>query len=213
MSKTQIFQLFAGLAGLLGVSLQIIQDGWGMLLYYTVLSNIIVFIFQFYLVAFEARKGTINYDGRLIRLKGGVMMSIAITFLVYHFLLSPYVSHNDYWNIRNFLVHYIAPLCYIIDTIFLDRKDSYKSLDPLSWTILPLAYFAFAIFNGLVTQFVIPGSPDSPYAYYFLNLNKYGFKGVFNNTLFIFLAYVLIGYLFFYLKKVLGRPATAQVRK
>ena len=60
MSKTQAFRSLIALLGLIGVSIQIKQSGWGMLLYYTTLSNVIVFSFLTYLVIKEKRNGSIN---------------------------------------------------------------------------------------------------------------------------------------------------------
>lgn len=205
MSKVQIYRLFFALCGILGVFLQIRQDGWGMLLYYTVLSNILVFSFLLYLIYRESKEGSINQQTNLLRLKGSVTMAITITFLVYHFLLSPYVTYDQYFNLRNFLVHYIAPLGLILDTLFFDRRNTYHKWEPFSWTLLPIIYLILAIFNGLVTQLPIPGSPDSPYAYYFINLSKFGLQGVAINSLFIAVAYIIIGYVLLGLKKFI-RP-------
>lgn len=71
MSKTLIYRLCLGILGLIGVSMQIYQDGWGMLLYYTVLSNILVFSFLFYLAVREAKSGKIS-DTKTLRIKAAV---------------------------------------------------------------------------------------------------------------------------------------------
>ena len=43
MTISRFYRILLALCGLVGVSIQIHDDGWGMLLYYTVLSNILVF--------------------------------------------------------------------------------------------------------------------------------------------------------------------------
>ena len=148
MSKTQAFRSLIALLGLIGVSIQIKQSGWGMLLYYTTLSNVIVFSFLTYLVIKEKRNGSINSNPKLLRLKGGVTMTIMITFMVYHFLLAPKVRSYDYYTIRNFLVHYIVPLSTIFDTLICDRRKIYRWFDPsltllwfcaYQWTSLKMA--------------------------------------------------------------------------
>lgn len=206
MSKTQLYRLLIALCGLTGVTMQISKDGWAMLLYYTVLSNILVFSTLFYLIYLEKKAGPVNQFPQLLRLKGGVTMAIMITLLVYHFMLAPIVdTPADYWNIRNFLVHYIAPLGLILDTLLLDIKKPYKLFDPLSWSLFPLAYFAFAIFNGMLMKIAIPGAKDSPYAYFFINVNKFGLQKVLLNALTIALAYVIVGYLLLISKKLIGQ--------
>lgn len=205
MSQSQSYRLSLALLGSLGVTLQLVKDGWGMLLYYTVLSNILVTAFLFYLVWWEKQHGSINQNQALLRVKGAVTLSITITFVIYHFLLAPLVKPEDFWNIRNFLVHYIVPIGFILDSLFLDRVKTYRWTDPLTWTLLPLIYSIFAIFNGLVTQFPIPGAVDSPYPYFFLNLNTQGVTGVLANTAGIAVGYILVSYLFLLIKRFVGK--------
>lgn len=204
MSHIQKYRLLIAICGIIGVSMQIAQDGWGMLLYYTVISNILVFSFLLFLIQQEHQASRISSDSKLLRTKGAVTMAIMITAVVYHFMLAPLAETQEYWNIRNFLVHYIAPLGLILDTLLLDKKNSYHWFDPLSWTAFPLGYFAFAIFNGMILKLPIPGAEDSPYAYFFINVNKYGIHQVLINSLVIATAYIIIGYLLLFIKKFIG---------
>lgn len=204
MTKTQLFRALIALLGIIGVSMQIAKDGFGMLFYYTVLSNILVFCFLIYLVIYEGKHGAINHNDNLLRVKGGVMMSITITFVVYHFMIGPYAKPEDYWNIRNFLVHYIVPISFIFDTVVLDKRKAYKKFDPFYWMAAPILYCIFAIFNGYVTKFAIPGAPDSPYAYWFLNIPKYGLPTIVMNIVGITIGYGIVGYLLFLIKKYVG---------
>lgn len=204
MSSRQIYRSLLAALGILGVGLQISQDGWGMLLYYTVLSNILIFSFLIYLVHLENQGHNVNQRG-LLRIKGGVTMAITITFVIYHFLLAPLAKPEDFWNIRNFLVHYIVPIGMILDTLILDQKKSYHLLDPLGWTLTPLLYSLFAIFNGLVTKLPVPGAVDSPFPYFFINITKYGWLAVLQNSVGIFIGYVIFGYILFLLKQFIGK--------
>ncbi|MFC3931288.1 Pr6Pr family membrane protein [Streptococcus dentapri] len=205
MSLTQIYRLILGICGLTGISLQLAKDGPGMLLYYTVISNIIVFASFFYYVYAEKQLGNINHNQRLLRLKGAVTMAITLTILVYHFVLAPKVSTANYWNVRNFLVHYIAPLGMIIDTLIFDRKDSYRLGDPLLWTLLPIGYCIWALLNGLFFKWPIPGTSSSPFPYFFLDLNQYDWSTVGTYILVITLFYLLLCYILFIVKKFIGR--------
>ena len=204
MSKTQIYRSIVALLGIIGVSLQIQKDGWGMLLYYTVISNILVFSFLIYLIVYSYKKVTINQNPKLLRIKGGVSMAILITFVIYHFMLAPLAKPEAYWNARNFFVHYICPLAMVFDTLILDRKNSYKWSDPIIWASIPLTYFAFALLNGMLLKLPIPGAVDSPFAYYFINVYKYGWGHVLVTSLFITGAYVFVGYILLFLKTIIG---------
>ena len=54
MTISRFYRILLALCGFVGVSIQIYDDGWGMLLYYTVLSNILVFS----LSSMTSKKGT-----------------------------------------------------------------------------------------------------------------------------------------------------------
>lgn len=175
-----------------------------MFLYYTILSNLLVTVFVFYLVYQEMRVGKLVGRQRLERAKGGVTMAILITFTIYHFMLSPLVTAEQYWNVRNFLVHYIVPLGFLVDTLFLDSRKKYRWFDPLVWTLVPLAYSAFGVLNGLVLGLSVPDSPDSPFPYFFINVTKYGWAQVAQNSAGIFVSYVLGGYALLLIKRYVG---------
>ena len=84
-SRTLLF-----FAAFTGVYLEITKrGGLGMLLYYTVLSNLLVVIFTAYLLL-KMRSGGDSWQGPgILRLKGGVTMSIMITCVIYHIMLGP----------------------------------------------------------------------------------------------------------------------------
>ena len=192
---------FMFLAAFTGVYLEITKrGGLGMLLYYTVLSNFLVMIFTGYLLWKMRREGDHWQSSSLLRLKGGVTMSIMITCVIYHFMLAPLTT--DFYRLENFLCHYIVPLWFLADTIIFDKSRQYKWFDPIVWTVLPLLYMGFAILNGFVLKMDVPNAKDSPFPYFFLNANKYGWGFVFRWAAIIFVAYMVSGYLFYLVKNI-----------
>ena len=96
----------------------------------------------------------------------------------------------------------------MIDTLIFDSKKAFRLREPLYWSLFPLSYFAFALLNGLVLKLSIPGAKDSPFAYFFINVNKFGWNKVMINVLVISAGYIAVGYLLFLLKKFIGhKPA------
>jgi len=92
---------FMFLAAFTGVYLEITKrGGLGMLLYYTVLSNFLVMIFTGYLLWKMRREGDHWQSSSLLRLKGGVTMSIMITCVIYHFMLAPLTT--DFFSRYNY---------------------------------------------------------------------------------------------------------------
>ena len=188
------------LAAFTGVYLEITKHGgFGMLLYYTVLSNLLVTIFTGYLLRVMSRSGENWQSPTLLRLKGGVTMSIMITCVIYHFMLAPIAT--DFYRLENFLCHYIVPLWFLADTLLFDKQGQYKIWDPVLWTILPLVYMIFALFNGLVLKLPVPNSKVSPFPYFFLDVAK-GWDVVIKWCLIIFVAYMVAGFIFYLIKQI-----------
>jgi len=111
------------------------------------------------------------------------------------------VDVKDFYRLENFLCHYIVPLWFLADTLFFDKQGQYKIWDPVVWTILPLLYMIFALFNGLVLKLDVPNSKVSPFPYFFLNVNK-GWDVVFKWCLIIFVAYMVAGFIFYFIKQI-----------
>lgn len=188
------------LAAFTGVYLEITKrGGFGMLLYYTVLSNLLVTVFTAYLLYVMRRSGENWQSQCLLRLKGGVTMSIMITCVIYHFMLAPIAT--DFYRLENFLCHYIVPLWFLADTLLFDKQGQYKIWDPVLWTILPLVYMIFALFNGLVLKLPVPNSKVSPFPYFFLDVAK-GWDVVIKWCLIIFAAYMVAGFIFYLIKQI-----------
>ena len=192
---------FMFLAAFTGVYLEITKrGGLGMLLYYTVLSNLLVVIFTGYLLWKMRREGDHWQSSSLLRLKGAITISIMITCVIYHFMLAPLTK--DFYRLENFLCHYIVPLWFLVDTIIFDKSRQYKWFDPMLWTSLPLFYMIFAILNGFVLKMDVPNAKDSPFPYFFLNATKHGWGFVFRWAATIFVAYMVSGYLFYLVKNI-----------
>ena len=193
-------RVFLFLAAFTGVYLEITKrGGFGMLLYYTVLSNLLVTLFTAYLLYVMRRSGENWQSQHLLRLKGGVTMSIMITCVIYHFMLAPIAT--DFYRLENFLCHYIVPLWFLADTLLFDKQGQYKIWDPVLWTILPLVYMLFALFNGLVLKLPVPNSKVSPFPYFFLDVAK-GWDVVIKWCLTIFVAYMVAGFIFYLIKQI-----------
>lgn len=148
------------------------------LVYYTFLSNLLCLLFFLATVVYTAKAlicAGIKGDATpWPRLKCGLTVIISITFLVFWLVLSPMLSSTQYAPhvLANRLLHYITPLMTIVDWFLFDHKSAYKRIDPVLWLAGPLAYLAFifirAPFYGNI------GHTNSPYPYFFLNLDVIG---------------------------------------
>ncbi|HFI2473565.1 TPA: Pr6Pr family membrane protein [Streptococcus suis] len=182
-----------------GTVLEIVKYGIGMLMYYTVLSNLLVSVFAVYMVL-AMKKGEDLQATRFLRIKAAVTMSIMITCVVYHFMLAPLA--DDFWRVENMLCHYIVPIYFLLDTLLVDRQQQYKWFDPIWWTLLPVLYMIFGLVNGFFIKIPIPDAKDSPFAYFFLNVPKYGWPYVLTYAATIFVAYLVFGFVLTGVKSV-----------
>lgn len=182
-----------------GTVLEIVKYGIGMLMYYTVQSNLLVSIFSVYMLYAMLQQFNLQ-NTRFLRLKAAVTMSIMITCVVYHLMLAPLAE--NFWRVENMLCHYIVPLYFLLDTLIVDRQKQYKWFDPIWWTVLPVFYMLFALVNGFFLKIPIPEAKDSPFAYFFLNVPKYGWEYVLMYAGVIFIAYLFFGYVLYGIKSI-----------
>lgn len=190
---------------IIGTILEIRRFGVGMLMYYTVQSNLLVSIFAVYML-YAMRNEVDLQHHKFLRTKAAVTMSIMITCVVYHFMLAPLAK--DFWRVENMLCHYIVPLYFLLDTLIVDRQRQYKWFDPIWWTTLPVFYMIFGLVNGFFIKIPIPDAKDSPFAYFFLNVPKHGWAYVLTYAGIIFVAYLFCGFLLLAIKSLnLRRPA------
>ncbi|WPC24775.1 Pr6Pr family membrane protein [Brachyspira hyodysenteriae] len=167
--------------------------------YFIYQSNILVIVYFILDIINIIKKKETFYP----RFKGAVTMSITVTFLVYHFLLSP--TADDYkglYYIRNIILHYILPIMTIFDYIIFDKKGIYKIVDPLLWLIIPFVYFAFILIRARIGS---PFSDGSYYPYFFVDIDKYGLKTVLRNVFFITLFFDFLGYIEYFIDRFFNK--------
>ena len=187
-----ILGLFAVISGLITADKKIDIET---LYYFTYQSNILVIVYFIIDIIYLIKKQKIFMP----RLKGTITMSITVTFLIYHFLLSGgYDNRADI--IRSTILHYIVPIMTIADYILFDKKGIYKNIDPILWLIIPLIYFLFIFIRAKLGGELSNGSY---YPYFFIDINKYGIKTVLKNALFITIAFTILGYIELFIDRII----------
>lgn len=172
--------------------------------YYTILSNMVCFLYFAYLVAARPRR-----ENALV--KGAVTMCITVTGLVYHFMLngSMEAGVGDVtlpMTVANYFVHYIVPIMVVLDYFLFTPKGYYKSLHPLAWLALPYTYLAFALIRAEVSTATFSGfGGASRYPYPFMDVDLLGWNKVVLIIVVVTAAFTALGYLAFVLDHLLGR--------
>jgi hypothetical protein len=203
-----IYRLILIILGVYGLYLNFTGgriDAVSLLSFYTIQSNIVVLIFFAWLVVRSWRRRDDQTPSLwYYTVKGGVTVCIALTFIVFHFVLRPtlfamggYVSSG-----ANILVHYVVPLMTIGDWLLFDRKGGFRRLDPLKWLVIPLAYFIFALVRA---PFGSLAGMNSRYPYFFIDIDKYGVGQVALNVALFAVGFAALGYLLYLIDRGLHK--------
>lgn len=173
--------------------------------YYTILSNILCFLYFAYLVILRPKREN-------SAVKGAVTICIALTGLVFHLLLSGNMNAMGgkvgmELFISNYIVHYVVPIMVFVDYILFTPKGSFKVFAPLEWAAIPLAYLIFALIRAEVSDLVfnVFGNKTSRYPYPFMDFDAIGTGAAVRNIVIIGIGYIALGYLFFALDRLLGK--------
>ncbi len=164
-----------------------------MLRYYTVQSNLLCLVFWGYALI---RRGKVSP-----RLQGAVTLAILLTCVVYNFVLVPafFAMGTNYspYSLSDLLVHTFTPLLMLLDSLLFMDKGKIKRCDPLLWTVIPYAYFAFTLIIGF-------------YPYFFSDPTKNTVPQLIFNLALVTVAFVGAGYaLYFVDKRLAGRKQHA----
>lgn len=153
--------------------------------FYTNLSNLLVLIY-FALIAprLYARK---SLHPLIPHAEFSVMMSIMLTFCVFHAMIFPAVSaaarrakRTDAFYIaivNNVIVHYLVPwLVFLYWLLCSPSKQALRAWDALLWTLIPALYLMFTFIcagrRGIIEE------TGSPYPYPFLDIDVLGVQRV-----------------------------------
>lgn len=164
--------------------------------YYTIQSNLACLFLIIYLLIVEllGKKMT----DKMIRLKAGFTVMIFLTFLVYHFLLRPFMvnfeTEYEVFQFSDILVHYVSPLMMLFDYIVFTDHQKLKKSDPFLWILIPLIYWIYTMLYKAFGGIFILGDSVSSYPYFFLDFDTYGFFGVILWVIGIMILYIGLGY-------------------
>ena len=194
----------ACLAGLAGILIQCgaLDGDWDLLVlrYYTLVSNVLCTVYFGIAAAFTAAgKAT-----PLPKCKGALLMGITVTGLVYHLLLSDGTFRmSDTMAVADTLLHTVTPILCVTDWLLFDEKGTYTPMSPLSWVILPDAYFVLATAYGFCGGKPFYG--DGRFPYFFMDYDTLGVWRVLAYVAALNAAFCALGYGYYFLDRLLRR--------
>jgi len=166
--------------------------------YFTILSNILV-------ATVFTTVGLQRYaDGFFAhsKVKAGIGVYIFITGLVYFLILRHTWNPTGLSWLADVLLHYVMPALYLIEWLFFTPKGYLRWNDAARWLAFPLAFVVWALFWGAIFGF---------YPYPFIDVPKLGYPQVLVNSVFMAIAFLVVGLLLVAIDRVLGRNAQPNV--
>lgn len=170
------------------------------ILYFTNLSNILVFIFYLVGLILYFTKKLKKNDAYYI-IKGMITMAITITMFVYQIILSGSMNAFVGHEVENAFVHLIVPFLVIFDYIIFGKKGNLKKNYPFIWSFILIVYQLFVIIYSLWGGKFM-GS-DVPYPY--MDISKNGIWTVILNCVLVYVFFVGYGTIVQTLDNKLGK--------
>ncbi len=173
------------------------------IVYYTTLSNILCFIVIFLVTRknYQNILQGIIYKKNIyfLKLKYYALIIIAITFIIYNFVLVENIFSPSWYEIGNLTKHILVPLLFIFDFFLFDERKHIKLKDVFISMSLPLIYVAIIIFRGVILPYNFKGTI---FPYFFLNYKEIGTLNVAKWVLFLTVFYFSFAFIIYLLDKI-----------
>jgi len=183
----RIAALLVALVGLWGLALHVMvsleKTGsvpatlWALLRFFTIIGNALTALVLLGIALGIPRAGR---PGML----GGITLIMALIGVVYAVMLRQTEHLSGAAQMANILSHYSVPPLVALYWLVFAPKGRLTRIDPLLWTILPLAYFPYALARAQI---------DGRYPYPFIDAAKLGWPQVLYNATVIALGFLIAG--------------------
>ena len=164
--NSRLFAALTALVAWVGLAVQLsasydltgslIQSLWVMVRYFTVITNFIVAL-VFTGIALRDRR----FESAPV--VSGVTLAILLVGVVYGLLLRGLVELSGGAAVADGLLHKMTPILGLGYWVLFVPKGQLRPTHPLVWTLLPLAYFPYALIRGAM---------EGLYAYPFMDLDQ-----------------------------------------
>ncbi len=152
--------------------------------YFTILSNLIVFI-HFFSKALSADLGDAGFWTKP-ETSTAVTVYICVVGLVYHFVLSSIYNPQGVAKIADHGLHSFAPMATLLYWVVFVSSKKMNYLTIPYWLIYPALYFIYTIIHGAISNF---------YPYPFLDVSKIGLLQSFLNCLVVLVLFTFLSLL------------------
>jgi hypothetical protein len=162
---------------------------WVMFRYFTIIANLFVALTFAGIALGRPRIAS-------PALLGGVTLAILLVGIVYGLLLRGLIELSGGAKLADLILHRITPVLAPLFWLIFAPKGGLRRRDPWLWSLLPIAYFVYALARG---------AAEGVYAYPFMDAARIGWLQTATNGLLIALGFVAGGFALVWLDQRLGR--------
>lgn len=183
---------------------------WDFYVHFTNLSNYLCIGIMAAQLVQTAKKKEDSYVTVVPLLKFIGVLAIMLTFVVFNALLAGDRDPQLNWRVGSLLCHVVLPIMFVGDWFLFRERGRVKWYYPVASVGFPLAYLTFIMAQAALLKFdtsiLIPGTTTPLiYPYFFVNLETQGVAGVAKWAVILFVAFMVVGFLFYGIDRVLKR--------
>ena len=148
------------------------------------------------------------------RLRFISMLGLVLTLLIFNALLANDPGRDPALNykVECVLCHIVLPILYVADWVLFYEHGKVTWHLPLLSTLFPLAYLVYVFIHAALWGFDAgvmnyAGTDPVIYPYFFLNPDRVGVGGLVTWVLALLAIFVVLGFLFMLVDRLLGRKA------
>lgn len=172
---------------------------------FTNLSNYFCIGIMFAELIQTMKKDGDTYVSVLPGMKFTGILAIMLTFFVFNLLLAGEAGRDPAANykVASILMHVILPVMYVADWFLFYEHGKVTWYMPLMSAMVPLVYVGFIFGRAWIHHF--DTKVPLLYPYFFLNLEKQQVRGVVRWILVLLLAFIIAGYMFLGIDRMIGK--------
>ncbi len=174
----------------------------GAIIYYTVQSNVMCFIFYFVTIILKLT-GKLKKNSNYYILKGMVTMAITVTMIVFQFVITDSGMTAYAGNeLASIMAHIVVPLLVMSDYVIFGEKGNLKRNYPFIWSSTLVFYIIFDfVYVALGGRF----GDGSIYPYLYMNIEVNGLLKVIISCITIFILFIGYGTIIQTIDQKLGK--------
>ncbi|WP_162996834.1 Pr6Pr family membrane protein [Mucilaginibacter kameinonensis] len=159
--------------------------------FFTILTNLLAALSMTALFNINSRLGKYFFQPHVF---SAIALYITIVGLVYNLVLRNLWHPTGLSKLADELLHSVNPVLFVIYWLAYMPKANLKWTQALSWLWFPLIYSVYIFIRGSISHL---------YPYPFLDVDKLGIPQVAINSLFMLIAFLLVGFLFVWINRIM----------